>query len=696
MAFGPRFDPRLGPLLAQEPTAPAAAPAEPSGPVLVLQNLAPYPRAEIAAVVVPFAQGAVRERPAWHVPGTPTAWIPFGARWPDGSLRTARCLFRCELGALEERRIALAAGPGEPLPEAAQAPHPVPVEVVATVAGVVVRATPTPIRILEQSPLRVVELRTARLAGTGLVAELLLTTGRDQPFVQLDAAVFHSDPQRPQLDCPIERLCLESPTTPLAFRHAGRLGVRHEPLGQGTRAVWLERSSLGDGQGLRRLGALLLRPAADQPPPPTALAAALAPLLGATPWAASGAFGAFGAVPDLPPWLQGPNLRQHLATRHRTFVAGDRPGGDPFAAGPLGLAKNAGQTGDQADFGTVKLSLVAQSGLPSLLFEAEASVLQEACRPVHCFETNGQPVEPDQHPEWIVWSGRTHWHPEVSRDRLGKPVPEPPFESHGWTGKDREHWSSNHLGAFALLSGAHWAIRELENEARLYRAGQTLDPQHSTSGPGPARAAGRTQLAATWMWLATGDAALRARIEARVEQIEYPQWAARAGEGRMQPFAVASPDARMLGGASSYWTPWQEALAAVGFAAVFRTLGNHQARELAEGLARNTLRHGYRHDGRGWWIATALRWQDGRPLTAAEGGDAAAALWSYGTGFNEWSAGSLGIALAVARRDGDAELAARAAAILQQLQAARVAPAAGGPEAGGIDRFAEWAAVRWE
>lgn len=682
--------------IAALPQAPASPPPTAAGPVLVLQNLAPYPRAEIAAVVVPFAPGAVREPPDLHVPGAPTAWVPFGARWPDGSLRHARCLFRVELAALEERRVALVAGPGPALPADELPACTVPLVVVAKCRGREHRATPTTTAVLERSPLRTVELRTARLGDSGLVAELLLTQGRDQPFVALDAAVFHSDPNQPQFDCPLEQLAIESPTAPLAFRHAGRLGVRHEPLGQGTRAIWLERSSLGDGQGLRRLGAVLLRPAPDQPPPPAAVAAALAPLCGATAWGPSGAFGAFGVVPELPPWLAGPNLRQHLATRHRAFVAGDQPGGDPFAAGPLGPAKNAGQTGDQHDFGVVKLSLVAHSGLPSLLFEAEASVLQEACRPVHCFEADGSPVLPERHPDWVVWSGRTHWHPEVSRDRLGKPAPEPPFESHGWTGKDREHWSSNLLGSFALLTGAHWAIRELEHEARLYRAGQTLDPQLTTSGAGPARAAGRTQLAATWMYLATGDPLLRARIDARVDQIEYPQWAGRTlGSDRVRPFAVASPDARMLGGQTEYWTPWQEALAVLGFAAVFHTTGNPRARELAEVLSRNTLRFGYRQEGPVWWIATALRWQDGRPLSAAEAGDPAAALWSHGTGFTEWSAGCVAIGGAAAIQAGETELAARAAAILRQLQAARVPPAAGTPDAGGIDRYAEWAAVRW-
>ena len=96
----------LGALAAQEPGAGTPPPVEHTPPpaetttarTLVLQNLAPFPRREGAAVVVPFAQGAVTGVPDLHVVDTPTAWQPFGARWPDGSVRQALCLFTTQIG----------------------------------------------------------------------------------------------------------------------------------------------------------------------------------------------------------------------------------------------------------------------------------------------------------------------------------------------------------------------------------------------------------------------------------------------------------------------------------------------------------------------------------------------------------------------------------------------------------------------
>ncbi|MEY4828932.1 MAG: hypothetical protein RLZZ562_728, partial [Planctomycetota bacterium] len=76
-------------------SAPAPAPAQQNEPRAInVQNLAPHARSEVAAVVVPFAKGAVKDVPDLHVETRPTAWQPFGARWPDGSLRQALCLFR--------------------------------------------------------------------------------------------------------------------------------------------------------------------------------------------------------------------------------------------------------------------------------------------------------------------------------------------------------------------------------------------------------------------------------------------------------------------------------------------------------------------------------------------------------------------------------------------------------------------------
>ena len=675
----------------------ASAPLQAQQPELVLQNLTPFARRELAAVAVPFARGAVKELPELHVQDRATAWQPFGARWPDGSLRQALCLFVADVAALQELHVPLVTGAGPALPEGEVAMPPGKVEFVARIDGRTVRAEPVRIEDLETNALRRVELRRARLGDSGLVVELRVHAARDQGLAYFDLGVFFSDPRMPAMQVAVQELAVETNGVAMFCHHAQRLAIAQSVTDTGSRVVLLRDQVLGDGQGLRRTGALVPPLAADGSlADDTKKAATLAPLLGATDWRSSGAFGAYGVVPEMPPWLSGDALRGHLAQRHRAFVSSTPRDADPFAAGPLGQAKNAGQTGDQFDFGVVKLSAVAHSGLPSMLFEAEASVLQEACRPVHYFAADGAPIDPAKHPDWIVWSGRTHWHAGVSPDRLGKPVPEPPFESHGWTGKDRQHWSSNHLGAYALLTGSHWARAELANEARLYLSGQTLDPQRSTSGPGAPRGAGRTLLAASWAYLATGDDALLARMRDRLDRVHLPGWAGRdLPEDRVRPFAVSEPDARMLGGKFRYWTPWQEAIAAVGFGAAHRVTGNENARQLAEQLAINVVRHGWRLDATHCIIATAMRWHDGAPIATTSFDDPDEVLWSDGTAFDEWAIGACEIARVASLAKGDRATAERAAEIQRRVRASRQRPGAGAPDFGGIDRLSEWDAVRW-
>jgi hypothetical protein len=681
------------------PQAPVQEPAKeqpqanPSWPLLTLQNLAPFARREIAAVVVPFANGAVPGLPDLHVDGHPTAWQPFGARWPDGSLRQALCLFPAEVQALGELQPRLVAGKGPPIPGEPIGLPPAKIEFVARTDAGEFRGELPAVEVLESNALRTVELRRARLGRTGLVAELIVQQGRGDGHAYADVGVFFSDPGSPAMQCAVAELAIESHGMALLLRHASAFGVQQTVTADGSRVVLLHDAVLGDGQGIRRCGALVSPLLGDGGiVDDTEKAAAVCPLLGAAVWAGTGAFSAYGEPAPLPPWLQGARLRAALGARHRAFVQSERANGDPFANGPLGLAKNAGQTGDQEDFGVVKLSVVAASGMPSFLLEVEASVLQEACRPVHMFTAEGAPLRAADRPGWVVWSGRTHWHPEVSKDRLGKPASAPPFETHGWGGKDREHWSTNNLGAFAQLTGAHWARRELQNDVQLYLAGQTLAPDLSTSHGGAPRGIGRTEQSASWMYLATGDQDLLQRMQDRIDHIYAGEWTGTTlGPDRVRPMAVQGPDARMLAGKTRYWTPWQDAIAAVGLGAAFEVTRDERARTLAEELALNVVRHGWLLTDRECIVATAIRWQDGEPLRPEQFGDADAVLWSYGTGFNEWALGACEIARVAATARGDTALAERAAEIQRRVRAGRTAP-----KDGFYDRLSEWDAVRWE
>ena len=679
-------------------SAPARPPTEQhAARVIVVQNLAPHARRQPVACVVPFAPGVAFANPGLTVEDLPTVWEPFGARWPDGSWRQALCLFRVDIPALSEQQLTILSGTAAPSRKRIGMP-PAELAVVVRAGGQEVRAVPTRVRDLEDNGFRRVELRRARIGATGLVAELIVTAWRDQPFADVSLSVFFSDPGSPDVHRQVDELAVECRGMGLALRHSGYLAVEQRATRYGSRAVLLRDAGLADGQGLRRVGVLVPPLTGDRSTDETLRAATVAPLLAATTWLRSQAFGPFGSVPAPPPWLAGDRLRVHLARRHREFVRREGRDGDPFGVFPHGLQRMAGQTGDQEDFGVCKLSAVAWSGLPSMLLEVELSVLQEACRPVHFFEEDGAPVAPAAHPDWVVWSGRTHWHGEVSKDRLGKPASAPRLKAHGWTGKDRQHWSSNYLSAYALLTGAHWARRELENEARLFLAGQTIAARHSTSSSGAPRGAGRTMLAAAWNLCVSGDDRLRARMDRRTDAVHLRQWSGRdLGSDRVRPMAVNRPDPRLLGGEHAYWNPWQDALAAVGFAAQHRMTGNANARRLAEGLAQNVVRHGWLMDERGAEVAMAMRWLDGAPFTDQQwrSRDETLVQWGFGSRFSEWSVGALEIARVSAQRDGDDAVRDKAAAIQRRMRATRRPPAAAYPHLSGLDRFAEWDAVRW-
>ena len=157
--------------------------------------------------------------------------------------------------------------------------------------------------------------------------------------------------------------------------------------------------------------------------------------------------------------------------------------------------------------------------------------------------------------------------------------------------------------------------------------------------------------------------------------------------------AVAPPDARMLQGKYPYWNPWQDALAAIGFAAHHRVTGAPLARTLAEALAGNVVRHGWLLTDTANEVAMAQRWLDGTPLTLAQwlANDPTMVQGSGNTAFTEWAFGAVEIARVAAARDGDDALRGKCEEIQRRLRSARRP----GPD-GGMDRFGEWDAVVWQ
>ncbi|MEE9127883.1 MAG: hypothetical protein V3U11_12150, partial [Planctomycetota bacterium] len=625
--------------------------------ILTVQNLAPMARREWATASVPFARGTVKDTPKLHVAGVPTVWQPIGARWPDGSWSQALCFFPVEIGRLAEQRHKLEKGPGPALPKLDMPEMSPRVELSFALGGgkkddKELVARPLFVRLLEENPARRVALHRCRLGNSGLVCEMILTTYAGQEHHEIDLAVFFSDPTTKDMMRQVNLLQVRSAGMRLILRHQRSTGMRTEH-GDGSRVTLLKHTHLADGQGIRRTGVLVPGLKRDRSLRDTTLqAAAVCPLLAATRWNESGAFGPVGYVPELPGWLGGRLARAAMARRHAHFVRAGQRGGGPFHNFGLGLSKFPGQTGNQADFGVVKLTPVATTGLPSFLLEVERSVLQEACRPVHFFEADGSPVQAKNHPKWVVWTGRAHWHCGMSKDRLGKPCPEPKSDTHGWKAKDRQHWSSNYLCAFYLLTGKHWALREIQNEVQLVLAGQNVDSGTPTDHSGAPRGAGRAMLAGCWLYLSTGNRTLLQRMHDRMSKVHKKAWlGATFAADKVRPMGVHRGNRRYLG-SKPVWCPWQDSLAVLGFAAFWRMTGNEDARTLAEALAMNAVRYGWHIGRRGARTAYCMMWnEDGTPLTEVQLGDPGFVNWGGG-GLATWSVGAVEVARQAAKQRG--------------------------------------------
>ena len=187
-------------------------------------------------------------------------------------------------------------------------------------------------------------------------------------------------------------------------------------------------------------------------------------------------------------------LQPHVLYLHTLCIARTHS-----AQKKLGLFKGAGSTGMQPDFGAQKGT---QATHGDLRFVATWHYhLQESLRPFHYREADGSKTTGDAQSDWVTWSQVTHFHPSVSPNQLGKPA-WVSIPSHGWSGKDDQHKSSNALSA--AVAALDWpAYRSmLRDEVNVALENVRFKPGQD---PGAPRAIGRRMLADSNAYLLTGD-----------------------------------------------------------------------------------------------------------------------------------------------------------------------------------------------
>lgn len=676
-------------------------------PAVRFVNLTPFERFEWGTATVPFAEGQYGPNDHFEAVGVQSALEPFGARWPDGSVRFARLSAKVRLQPGQDLVIPVRRTTSPNITPFRLGPWTYAkikqfnFDLIATTPNGPVTAPMSLQAVVSSCPARQTLKYRGRTTGGSLVYDLWITVFSGQDHARFELRVTNSRPSSPDWQQTITSVGFRMRNVAPFMRHATYHRLDQTPIDpNGDNIVVLvdELTDVYDGQALEWYGTLLFYEPSVQVSDPglvisTLLANLTQELYGvATNWPASGAFGPFGVVPEHPPWFvqdQGRGEAAAAAARFQTIIAQPAP---LWSDRRFGIAPYARATGDQYDFGVSQFGDIFRTTLPHRIEEVRWGAGEEAMRPVHFREEDGGMVRATDHPNWVVWSGRSHWDSIVSPDRLGKPYPEPWLHrnANGWTGKDNEHWSSLGLASAYLLTTSDSLLMELETEAELFLATRTL-PSFSvapTNAIGAPRGVGRTHLSMAWNYLCTGRTDIRDRLAARAVECVQPQHFGIAAGGAVKPMTVEpqSGSTTVLG---DHWSPWEESIAAAGLAATAAISGSQTARDLAVITARSVTQHGFNNDHNDLRVGYITGYEPGgAAMTPAQLADPTRVQWAGSIAFRLWAMPAVRIALHDATVRGDQAMIQQAQSLLDTMILERA------PQyTGRWDRFGNWESV---
>lgn len=604
-------------LSAQVPTAAA----KPAGTVHA-SNLTDHARRDVITTVVPFADAAeYRGGPIRIAGGAQCTVSPFGATWPDGSWRQARVVLPLELQAREGRAVPLtfdAGGSAPPFRVSEAVRRGIGDLVVALAVGdraqdVLVFGPWVPI---EDTHLTKAWAAVGRVPNTPVWAWFAMELGSGGEHLRWWLHYGTSDPRDPAVAWELPRIRL------VVVKAA--VGVHHQPhrvlassVENGATLLTLNRAaSWGEGEAQARTGILAFLPGAQDLE--TLRAEATLPTLAVADWTGSDAWGPWGVLPQLPAGWDRAQAEQLAAREYNSFEGG------PWEPPVHGLLRDPSSPGDQLDFSAWVMTAEAQ-GWPQRLYAIHRSVQQEACRPGWYADPAGDLVKLGALRNVHIWAGQVH---HTSPNTLGKPFGVRFRNPHGFKEKDRQHWSTNYLSAYALATADRLAVRFAHHQVEQWMAQY---PAHSTGhgtidGMDAARAIGRMFLGAAGLELVTGRRDLAQVVEARVARAGQT-WVGR-NTAPHRPIVIDGPTGKQLAtkmpngqtvGQHWFTMPWQRGYAALGADGWAQVWGSSAAADLAALWAISTVEHGVFWKGAFWDSAKSVSWD-----------------WSHAGRFDAW------------------------------------------------------------
>lgn len=312
---------------------------------------------------------------------------------------------------------------------------------------------------------------------------------------------------------------------------------------------------------------------------------------------------------------------------------------DPFVFPGYILNKTPGDTGAQAGFGTWQhIATVGHYDSSQMLLD-QLVCGQESCRPNHFFDPDGSPLDISKHPNFVSWNELPHYHNVVSSDQLGR-TRGWKLTSNDWRGHDRQHYGNIWLAEDVILNGSRASKFELDMKANLLIAGLTLPsvkPRWSTNSALSGRGAGRILLNVVYNWMATNNLILMRHIEKHIKEIDSKHNLQR----------IICNDNRVFGKGLCGWMVWEDALAVMGWGALYQAFKKLSwdtsfIKSTIEVLGNRVVQHGW-HPSRNI-IAKQIR-LDKVPLTVAQWEDNSLVHLATQTEYHIWAAPCLMLSL---------------------------------------------------
>lgn len=455
------------------------------------------------------------------------------------------------------------------------------------------------LELIEASPAHQRWRLLRRIPELGVYFEWWADVLHDDPAVPIFGKMVWSHRADSRPNRVFQFLAIESGEL-IAFDFARRHGML-EPMALPNGRGWLhvlnrEPVNLQDGAGLPFSGSVLAFVQNDLGAidDPSVMDSELANLRAA----------ALGPVFGVSHEWEGRFLANRNLPRFRTPKTRDDAGWQAFLASMLAIAgwtaprefgslPSPGSTGDQEDFGATKGTLATVHHDPRAILRMRYSAQAEILRGVQHYEDTGRPLRAQDHPNWVTWSGGTHWHPAVSQDRLGKMTSPAPVGT-GYLPHDDQHRSHNLFAAYIALGDDPFADDLVRHLATIDEAAYRVKfPQF---GVDAARAQGRVAQALAQLASvvdATTASRLRGVALARLGPILTNPLLSVAGPMRVLAYGDADgrKDVFKPDGTRGPWVSlWEHGLGIVGLYVAWKELQSPEllnvVRKLAETLAR--------------------------------------------------------------------------------------------------------------